>query len=233
MLAYIARRIVYVIPDRHQCRAGVLPAGASRARRSAGGDPAGGCLAGARGAAAHRLRVRSPASRAVRVVDLEGPARRPRHLHCHRPSRPFRSHARGRQHHHAGLRRCRHRLLDGPAAWADRRLLPQHLDRQSGDFDRCGWRLGTALLARHRAGHHLFGAAQLAARSRRRAGWLQRLELGLGAPALSRSARNHHGRDPDGNRDPHRARADRRYPVAGLRRSAARQSCAKPACFAT
>src|SRR5437868_9590234 len=47
--------------------------------------------------------------------------------------------------------------------------------------------------------------------------------MGLGAPALSGPARDHHLGDPDGHRHPHGARFDRRHPEPGFRRGAARQ----------
>ena len=63
----------------------------------------------------------------------------------------------------------------------DRRLFPRHLDRQGRDLDRDRRRLGAALLARHGAGHHLLGAAELAAGGRRRPRRLRRLGAGTGS----------------------------------------------------
>ena len=142
--------------------------------------------------------------------------------------------ARGRQHRDAGDCRRAHRLHARAVVRPDRRLFPRHLDRQARDLVRDRRRLGAALLARHGAGDHLLGAAELAARGRRRARRLRRLGLGLGASALSDPAGDHDLGDPDGHRHPHRARADRRYPEPGFRRGAARQGPARDrACSAT
>ena len=51
--------------------------------------------------------------------------------------------------------------------------------------------------------------------------------LGLGAHQISDPAGDHDVGDPDGHRHPHRARADRRYPLAGFRRGAARKRPAR------
>ncbi|MGY4600791.1 ABC-type dipeptide/oligopeptide/nickel transport system permease component [Bradyrhizobium sp. GM22.5] len=57
-------------------------------------------------------------------------------------------------------------------------------------------------------------------------GRLGRLGLGLGAFAISRAASDHDLGDPDGHRHSHGARADRRHSQPGLRRGAA---CKRPA----
>src|SRR5258706_1441743 len=54
--------------------------------------------------------------------------------------------------------------------------------------------------------------------------------MGLGAHPLSDPARDHHLGDSDGDRHPHRAGADRRYPEPGLCRGAARQGPARNLC---
>ena len=81
------------------------------------------------------------------------------------------------------------RLHARPVLRPARRLLPQHLGRQARDLDRDRRRLGAALLARHGAGDHLLGAAELAARGRRRSRRFRRMEMGLGAYPLSGASR--------------------------------------------
>ena len=188
--------------------AGVLPAGAHRARRSAGLGAAAGRLAGTRRADAQGLRLRPAAAGAVRPLGVERAQRRSRHLDRHRPLGRRGSHARGRQHRDAGGARLADRLHVRPAVRLARRLFPRHLDRQARDLDRDRRRVGAALLARHGAGDHLLGAARLAARGRRRS---RRLGVGLGAHQASDPAGDHDVGDPDGHRHPHRARAGRRY----------------------
>ncbi len=176
-------------PDRDQRGAGVLPAGAHHARRSAGCGAAGGCVAGTRGATAHRLRLRPAAAGAVRPLAVAGAPRRSRQFHRHRPPGAVGSVARGQQHRDACDCGSPDRLHARAAVRPDRRLLPRHLGRQGRDLDCDRRRLGAALLARHGAGHHLLGAAQLAARGRRRSRRLRRLGLGLGALEISASCR--------------------------------------------
>ncbi len=155
-------------PDRAQRRAGVLPAGAHHAGRSAGRRAAGGCVAGTRGATAHGLRLRPAAAGAVRALAVARAPWRSRQLDRHRPPGAVGSVARGRQHRDACDCRGADRLHARAAVRPDRRLFPRHLGRQGRDLDRDRRRVGAALLARHGAGHHLLGAAQLAARGRRR-----------------------------------------------------------------
>ena len=176
-------------PDRDQRRAGVLPAGAHHARRSPGRGAAGGCVAGTRGATAHGLRLRPAAAGAVRALDVAGAPWRSRQFDRHRPPGADGSAARGQQHRDACDCRSPDRLHARAAVRPDRRLFPRHLDRQGRDLDRDRRRLGAALLARHGAGHHLLGAAQLAARGRRRSRRLRFVGLGLGAHEISRSCR--------------------------------------------
>ena len=160
--------------------------------------------------------------------------RRSRPFHRHRATGAERSDARGRQHRDAGDCGGSDWIYARTVVRPDRRLFPRHLDRQGCDLVRDRRRLGAALLARHGAGDHLLGAAELAARGRRRSRRLRRLGLGLGAYALSDPAGDHDLGDPDGHRHPHRARADRRYPVPGFCRGAARKGPARDrACSAT
>ena len=230
MLAYIARRIVYVIPIVISVAlvcfllVHITP-----------GDPLvavlpAGCFSGTRRAIAHGLWFRSSAAGSVRALAVARGQRRSRQFHRHRPPRSDRSDARGRQHRDAGDCSSADRLYARIVLRPDRRLFPRHLDRQGCDLDRDRRRLGAALLARHGDGHHLLGAAQLATRGRRRSRRLRRLGLGLGAHALSDPAGDHHFGDPDGHRHPHRARADRRHIEPGLRRGAARQGPARDQC---
>ena len=63
---------------------------------------------------------------------------------------------------------------------------------------------------------------------------LRLVGLGLGAHEISHPAGDHDLGDPDGHRHPHRAGAHRRHPEPGLRRSAARQrACANSTCSST
>ena len=216
-------------PDRDQRGAGVLPAGAHHARRSPGRGAAGGCVAGTRGATAHGLRLRPAAAGAVRALAVARAPWRSRQFDRDRPPGADGSAARGRQHRDACDCRRADRLHARAAVRPDRRLFPRHLDRQGRDLDRDRRRLGAALLARHGAGDHLLGAAQLAARGRRRSRRLRFVGLGLGAHEISHPAGDHDLGDSDGHRHPHGARADRRYPFAGFRRGAARQGPARDA----
>ena len=234
MLAYIARRLVYVIPivisvalvcfllvhiTPGDPLVAVLPADASQELAAA---------------IACRLRLRPSAAGAVRALDVARPQRRSRPFHRHGTPGAERSDARGRQHRDAGDCGRADRIHARAVVRADRRLFPRHLDRQACDLVRDRRRLGAALLARHGAGDHLLGAAELAAGGRRRSRRLRRLGLGLGALPLSDPAGDHDLGDPDGHRDAHRARADRRYPEPGLCRGAARQGPARDrACSAT
>ncbi len=178
-------------PDRAQRGAGVLPAGAHHARRSARRRAAGGCVAGAGGATAHRLWLRPAAAGPVRALAVARAPWRSRQFHRHRPSGAVGSAARGQQYRHARDCRGPDRLHARAVVRPDRRLFPRHLDRQGRDLDRDRRRLGAALLARHGAGHHLLGAAQLAARGRRRSRRLRFMGLGLGAHEISHPAGDH------------------------------------------
>ena len=71
-----------------------------------------------------------------------------------------------------------------------------------------------ALLARHGAGDHLLGAAQLAAADRRRARTVRQLAAGLRAPALHHPAGGHDVGHSDGHHRAHRAGAGRRHPLS-------------------
>ena len=217
-------------PDRDQRGAGVLSPGAHHARRPAGGGAAGGCLAGTRGAIAHRVRFRSSVAGSVRTLAVARDQWRSRQFHRHGPAGADGSDARGRQHRDAGDCRRPDRLYARTIVRPDRRLFPRHLDRQGRDLHCDRRRVRAALLARHGDGHHLLGAAQLAACGRRRSRRLRRLGLGLGAHALSYPACDHDLSDPDGHRHPHGAGSDRRYPEPGLRRGAARQRPARDRC---
>ena len=105
-------------PHRDQRRAGVLPAGAHHARRSAGGGAAGRCVAGTRRAIAHGLRLRPSAAGAVRAVAVARAPWRSRQLDCDRAAGVERSAARGPEHRDAGDRRGPDRLHARPACSA-------------------------------------------------------------------------------------------------------------------
>ena len=146
--------------------------------------------------------------------------RQPRHLDRHRPLGRRGGVPRGRQHRDAGGRGRRHRLPVRRRLRLPRRLFPRPLPRPRRHHAGDHRRVGAALLARHGAGHHLLGAARMAAGGRRRS---RRLGVGLGAPAASGPAGGDHVGHPDGHRHPHGAGAGRRSPGPGIRHRAARQ----------
>ena len=198
-----------------------------RAGRSALRDPAGRRDPGAGRADARRLRLRQAAAGAIRAVVLAGRARRSRHLDRDRPRGRERSHARGRQHPDPRHRGDRDRLHLRRVLRLRRRLFPRLLARQARLAGVGARRERAALLARHGAGHHLLGRAQLAAADRRRAGRLGRLAPRRRASALHHPAGHHHVGHPDGRHRAHRAGAGRRHPRPGIRPGAARQGPAR------
>ncbi len=180
-LLYVTRRIVYVIPiiisvalvcfllvhiTPGDPLVAVLPADASQELAAA---------------IARRLRLRSSAAGAVRALAVAGGAWRSRPFDRDRPSGARRGDARGKQHRHARDRRRNDRILPRIVLRTDRRLFPRHLGRQGRDLDSDRRRLGAALLVRHGAGDHLFGATQLVAGGRRRSRRLRRLGHGTGS----------------------------------------------------
>ena len=188
----------------------ILPADATR--RAAGRD-------------AQALRLRQAAARAIRPLALarrrtaisappSPPAGRSRARSC----RAVENSLRARRRRDADRLHFRHAASAFVAGY-----FRGALDRSRSP--RCvvgARRQRAALLARHGAGHHLLGAARLAAGDRRRARRLGQPRAGLGPSALHRPAGGDHVRHPDGHHRAHREGAGRRHPAAGIRAARSR-----------